>query len=79
MQNSNFVDEDWERLPLLDQMYLDERERELWEEYQEYMDSKNRLPAKIIVNEQIIQKASDIQNEELEVREVLQQQSSQEI
>lgn len=41
--------EDYERLPLLDKMYLQEREREVWEEYQKWIEEQERLPALIEV------------------------------
>lgn len=43
------IEEDWERLSELDKMYLMEREHELWEEYQEWNDRHERLPAKVTV------------------------------
>ena len=47
MTDNKFVEEDWERIPYTDKMYLYEREREIWEEYQEWMDRQDRLPAEI--------------------------------
>lgn len=70
--DNKFIEEDFERIPLLDKMYLQERENEIWEEYQQWTEEQDKLPAEIIViqpeNEQILQKASNIQNEQLEIR-----------
>jgi hypothetical protein len=33
----------------MDRMYLMERENELWEEYQEWCDEQDRLPAKVTI------------------------------
>jgi organic radical activating enzyme len=49
MTDNKFVQEDYERLPLLDKLYLHERESEIWEEYQEWIDDQERKPAKIVV------------------------------
>jgi len=45
-----FIDEDWERLYLLDQMYYTEHEMEIeeqWQIWEEEHERKNQLPAKI--------------------------------
>lgn len=49
MTDNEYIEEDWERLPEMDRMYLMERENELWEEYQEWCDERDRLPAKVTV------------------------------
>jgi hypothetical protein len=49
MTDNKYVEEDYERIPLLDKLYLQEREREIWEEYQEWIDDQERKPAKIVV------------------------------
>ena len=41
------IEEDWERIPESDKMWLIEKEQEMWNEYQEYEDEQLRLPAKI--------------------------------
>jgi hypothetical protein len=50
MTDNRFIEEDWERLSDLDKMYLRERENEIWEEYQQWIDEQERQPAKIVVN-----------------------------
>jgi organic radical activating enzyme len=47
MTDNKYVEEDYERIPLLDKLYLQEREREIWEEYQEWVDDQERKPARI--------------------------------
>lgn len=43
--DNKFVEEDWEKLQDLEQIYLEEKNYEMWEEYCEWMEQKNRLPA----------------------------------
>jgi len=52
MYNDKFIEEDFERVPLLDKMYLQERENEIWEEYQQWTEEQDKLPAEIIVIQQ---------------------------
>ena len=47
--NNRFVEDDWERLSNKDKMYLQEKEREIWEEYQRWIEDQERLPTRIIV------------------------------
>jgi organic radical activating enzyme len=49
MHDNKFVEEDFERIPLLDKLYLQEKEREIWEEYQQWIEDQERLPAIIEV------------------------------
>ena len=49
MHDNKFVQEDFERIPLLDKLYLQERENDIWEEYQEWIDDQERKPAIIEV------------------------------
>lgn len=49
MKDNNIIKEDFERLSEMDKMYIWEKENEVWEEYQEWMEKQEKLPAKIIV------------------------------
>ena len=39
--------EDYERAKELDQMFLQEKEQEIWNEYQQWEDEHTQLPAKV--------------------------------
>ena len=43
------TEEDYERLSLLDKMYLQEKEQEMICEWQQWEEHQNRLPAEIVV------------------------------
>ena len=43
------IEEDFERLSEMDKMYIWEKENEVWEEYQHWIEELERLPAKIEV------------------------------
>ena len=42
-------EEDWERLSILDRMYLIEKEQEMINEWQQYEEEHKKLPAKVVV------------------------------
>jgi len=43
------TEEDYERLSLLDKMYLQEKEQDMICEWQQWEEEQNRLPAEIVV------------------------------
>ena len=45
------IEEDFERLSMLDKMYLIEHEQEMINEWQQWEEENSKLPAKIIIKE----------------------------
>lgn len=43
------IEEDWERMSELDKMYLLEKQKEIEEEWQQWEEEQEKLPAKIKV------------------------------
>lgn len=68
MTDNKFVEEDWERLSETEKMYIWEKENEVWEEYQEWIEKQEKLPAKIIVKmpEELNQEEYDRERQEVD-------------
>lgn len=49
IMDNKFMEEDFERLSEMDKMYIWDREHDVWEEYQEWIEKQEKLPAKIVV------------------------------
>lgn len=45
--NNSYIEEDWERVILLDSMYVLEHKMSIEEEWQQWEEYKNTLPARI--------------------------------
>lgn len=49
MKDNKFIEEDFERLSEMDKMYIWEKESEVWEEYEDWIEKQEKLPAKITI------------------------------
>lgn len=64
MKDNKFIEEDFERLSEMDKMYIWEKENEVWEEYQDWIEKQEKLPAKITIklSNQLQVKEENVEN-----------------
>lgn len=58
------INEDFERIEELDKMYIWEKENEVWEEYEDWIEKQEKLPAKITIklSNQLQVKEENVEN-----------------
>lgn len=64
MKDNKFIEEDFERLSEMDKMYIWEKENEVWEEYEDWIEKQEKLPAKITIklSNQLQVKEENVEN-----------------